>query len=460
MPRDEVKSQVSIVSGVQSKRLRIKMSIYENNPQLLHSIIHYTSFIALSSELDLRWPERIYCIINDIKEMPVCNRCSKPSKFRDFSNGYNRHCEHCSRIINGRILISNLLDNIKRTISDEYEILTDESEISQSINREKMQIFHKVCGKKFSMCLGNGLSNRRKDLCPYCFGNGEAQRELAKYIEGMGYVVSFNNRQILDPYEIDVFIPKLNIGIEYNGNYWHSSHNGDNRSYPNYHILKTKFAKDLGVRLIHIFEDEWINKPQIVKSRLRAILNKTRYKIYARKCEVKEISSQTKAKFLNKYHIQGTCSSSINLGLFYRNMLIAVMTFGKRRFDKKEGYELIRYCTVSNFTIIGGAGKLLKYFERNWNPSVIISYADLRWSTGNLYKQLGFSLIKTSPPNYWYVHKSSLLNRESRIKYQKHKLSKILDKFDINKTELENMKDNGYDKLYDCGNLVFEKRYK
>lgn len=294
--------------------------------------------------------------------------------------------------------------------------------------------------------------------CPSCGSITEVsnhEKEILEFIECLGVTCESSNRNIISPYEIDIFIPSKNIGIELNGNYWHSEIHKDR----NYHLFKTELANKInGTRIIHVFEDEWIHQSNIVKSRLKAILGKTPYKIYARKCEVKEIATSTKTKFLEKYHIQGPCASSINLGLFYKNKLVAVMTFGSRRFDKKEGYELIRYCTISNFNVVGGAGKLLLHFERIYTPTAIISYADRRWSDGNLYRQLGFNEIRKTKPNYFYVHPSTGYVRESRIKYQKHKLSNILEKFDPEKTESQNMEDNGFHKIWDCGNYVFEKK--
>lgn len=294
--------------------------------------------------------------------------------------------------------------------------------------------------------------------CPSCGSLTEISTSEQQIFEFINSLVPCeqSNRNIISPYELDIFIPSMLIAVELNGNYWHSSKHKDKL----YHLFKTELSNKMqNVRVIHIFEDEWLNQQQIVKSRIKSILGKTSYKIYARKCEVREITTPLKTKFLNKYHIQGACASSINLGLFYHNRLVAVMTFGKRRFDKKEGYELIRYCTIGNFNIVGGAGKLLKHFEREWSPTTIISYADRRWSIGNLYKQLGFIEVRKTTPNYYYVHPSTGYLRESRIKYQKHKLFNMLDSFDPNKTEWENMQDHGYSKIYDCGNLVFEKTF-
>jgi hypothetical protein len=170
------------------------------------------------------------------------------------------------------------------------------------------------------------------------------------------------------------------------GDYWHS----EKYKPSEYHLNKTLECEKIGYKLIHIFEYEWLNKQDIIKNKLNFYLNSYKECIYARKCMVKEISVSDKNKFLNKYHIQGEDKSKIKLGLFYQDELVAVMTFGKPRFNKNYEYELIRYATSKH--VIGGAGKLLKYFERNYKPKSIITYADRRFSQGNMYSKLGFTL--------------------------------------------------------------------
>ena len=139
------------------------------------------------------------------------------------------------------------------------------------------------------------------------------------------------------------------------------------------------------------------------------------------------------------------------------------MTFSKPRFDKKHEWELVRFCNKCGYHVPGGASKLLKHFERQYNPKSIVSYADRRWTMNNgntLYDRLGFSLDHISKPNYWYWNTE---DRDyalySRIQFQKHKLKGILEHFDESKSEVQNMKDNGYDRIFDCGNLVFVKKY-
>lgn len=288
----------------------------------------------------------------------------------------------------------------------------------------------------------------RLPICPNCNRRNKAVSDLEKEL-GDSIKLPFikNARNIISPYELDIFIPNKNVAIEFDGLYWHSDECVDK----DYHVNKTNLCFDKGIRLIHVFEDEWLYKKQIVKSRINAILGLTPYKIQARKCAVKEIDAKSANRFIEKYHIQGSCQSSIRLGLFYKNRLCAVMTFSKSRFNKKYDWELLRYCTLSNFNVTGGGGKLLSYFRKNYTGS-IISYADKRWSDGNLYRQLGFNELKDSAPAYWYVKNK---NRYNRVLFQKHKLNCLLERFDENITECENMKLNGYRKIWDCGNKVF-----
>ena len=210
-----------------------------------------------------------------------------------------------------------------------------------------------------------------------------------------------HNREILNGMEIDIFIPPLKLGIEYNGLRWHSEEFGKDHRY---HLDKLNKCNEKGIRLIQIFEDEWINHREICESKLKQICGlNTNPKIYARKCEIREISDKTEAyEFLDKNHIQGRTVCTIALGAYYQNNLIGVMTFKK----EKEGYwDLNRFATDINYQCVGIGGKLFKYFTRNYPFIEIKSFADRRWTTdptNNLYTKLGFAFDSFVPPTYWY----------------------------------------------------------
>jgi hypothetical protein len=156
-------------------------------------------------------------------------------------------------------------------------------------------------------------------------------------------------------------------------------------------------------------------------------------------------------------HLQGECNSKVNLGLFFENKLVSLMTFGKPRYNKNYEWELLRFCNLCNYHIPGGASKLLSFFEKHFNPKSIISYADKRWSTGNLYQKLNFKFSHNTMPDYWFWKNSEFSHRS---KYQKYKMKNIKDFiFDENLTGLENMINNGFNRIFDCGNFVYIKEY-
>lgn len=290
-----------------------------------------------------------------------------------------------------------------------------------------------------------------KSGCPKCSNPiSRSEMEIRDFISSIGEKYEVNNRTILDGNEIDILITDKNIGIEFDGIHWHSELFKDK----NYHLNKTEECKKHGIRLIHIFEDEWIERKDIWKSMLCNLFGKTNSKIFARKCVIKEVDTKSKTDFLNDNHIQGNVNSKINLGLYYNDELVSLMTFGKERINlggkNKEGYyELSRFCNKIGTTVIGGASKLFKFFIEEYNPIEIISYSDKRWSDGKLYAILGFEHIHDSRPNYFYVIRN---HRENRFKYRKDRLVK--EGFDKEKSEHEIMKERGIYRIYDCGTMV------
>lgn len=275
------------------------------------------------------------------------------------------------------------------------------------------------------------------------------EKEVIDFLSSLGLNVIKGDRDILNGKEIDILIPDFNIGIEFNGLYWHCEKYVDK----DYHLNKTNVCESKGIHLIHIFEDEWVNNKDIVKSRLKNLFKLTENKVYGRKCIIKEVNTKDKTKFLNDNHIQGTIGSKVNLGLYYNDELVSMMTFGKGRVvmnGVKNEWELLRFCNKINHSVIGGASKLFKHFIKNYNPKQLISYADRRWSQGNLYDQLGFNKTHNSTPNYFYVVNNE---REHRFKYRKNLL--VEAGFDIKKTEKEIMYGRKIYRIYDCGNLVY-----
>lgn len=256
------------------------------------------------------------------------------------------------------------------------------------------------------------------------------------------------DRKILSGKEIDIWIPEANLGIEYHGLYWHS---GDNDR----HYEKYKMAEKANIHLLQFWSSEVEDRCDIVFSIIGSKLGKNE-RLFARKCEIRNLTSSEHRLFCEENHLQGAAGASVRLGLFHQGELVSVMSFGKSRFSKKHEWEMIRFCNKKFTTVVGGASKLWKHFIKTSNPKSVVTYADARISSGKLYETLCFKFVRHSSPNYFYTKDNRTL--ESRIKYQKHKLKDLLEDFDPNLTEQENMNAHGYNIICDAGNLVYEWR--
>ena len=265
-----------------------------------------------------------------------------------------------------------------------------------------------------------------------------------------------NIRDIISPKELDIYIPSKQIAIEINGCYWHS----EEQKNSNYHINKFKECQSKGIQLLTIWEDWIVNKPNIVKSIILNKLGLTQNKIYARQCVIKEVQSKDTTKFLNENHIQGATKCSIKLGLYYNDELISLMCFNKR--SKLSGsknmiegeYELIRFCNKLNMSVVGGASKLLKYFIKKYNPSIITSFSSNDISNGNLYKTLGFESDYNINKSYWYIEPTTM-KRYHRTSFTRSSISEKFG-YDINDktwTERSVMDKMRYYRIYDSGTL-------
>ena len=182
---------------------------------------------------------------------------------------------------------------------------------------------------------------------------------------GWGGTIERNNRSIINPMEIDIWIPELKLGIECNGCYWHS----DPWKPKDYHLAKTQAMHEQGFKLIQLFDYEWNFKRSQVSHRLHSALGLAS-KISARSCQVKKISLKTANELLSAVHLQGTAVARHNYGLYYQDQLVAVMNFAAPRFNKKFQFELIRYASAC--TVVGGASRLLRTFIRDVQPNLLL----------------------------------------------------------------------------------------
>ena len=341
-------------------------------------------------------------------------------------------------------------------IEKDYKLLYSNINIV-SINKSKVIIQCEKCDNECELTkqLLYERNKRNYEVCTHCNPIGQSNRsgyeeEISEFLTSMDINHKCSFRGLDSRQELDIYIPEYNLAIEVNGVYWHNElfHSSD------YHLKKTIECESKNIELIHIFEDEWLYKKEIVKSIIKNRLKKNNNLIYGRKCEIKEISSNECKDFLNDNHIQGNVNSKVRVGLFYNNDLVSVMSFSKGRIimgGKKDEWELTRFCNILDTNIIGAANKLFKYFIKKYNPNNIISYSDIRLFNGGMYSNLGFVRNPQSKPNYWYVINGI---RYHRFNFRKSILVK--EGFDNSKTEREIMFERKIYRIYDCGNVRWE----
>lgn len=292
--------------------------------------------------------------------------------------------------------------------------------------------------------------------CPRCAKIiSKPEVEITDFIKSIHEGEILNNvRNVIAPQELDIYVPDKKIAIEYNGLTWHSEEYNKDKGY---HLSKLERCNEKGIKLISIFEDEWINRKEIVLGKIRHLLGKegNKERAYARKCWAMEISKEEAMDFLEQNHIQGYVPSTIYLGCFFNGSLVGVMAFKK---EKEEGsWELTRFATDINRVCCGVGGKLFKYFVGSYNPLHIKSFADRRWTLDkkdNLYTKLGFTLESILKPDYRYVNG---FNREHKFGYRKQVLMRKYPDAGLNMgmTEKEMCDALGFYRIWDCGLLKF-----
>lgn len=317
--------------------------------------------------------------------------------------------------------------------------------ISQSqANKTHVRLKSKICGHEFEI---NPTTLQRRihvniEPCSVCntFDSSSGQEDNIKdWLTSLGIEFTSNDRSVISPFELDCVIRSHGLAIEYNGLYWHSEFYKSN----NYHLDKMLACERVGIRLIHIFEDDWLYKNSIVKSIIRNALNLTEKKIYARKCVIREIFDKEMVdKFFEDNHIQGTTKFRTALGLFYEGEMVSCMLFNKPR---KEN-ELVRFSNIKDVNVIGSASRLFKFYVKNNNVTSISSFADRSMFTGSVYDALGFEFSHRTPPNFWWVVDGV---RRHRFSFSKQKLVKM--GYSPDKSESEIMRSIGNYRIFGTG---------
>jgi phage FluMu protein Com len=389
------------------------------------------------------YPEFIYNTVYDYINITCLTHGDFKQKIMTHLRGHG--CKECAK----DSLRKDTYDFIKRS----QIIHNNKYDYSQTHYKHSQQKLNIICPKhgEFSQIARDHL------LGMGCWKCGiEGREKTSSYeVDIINYIKSqIPNINIIQSYslhrkEIDIYLPEYKLGIEFNGNYWHSHLFKDKK----YHKEKSDFFKNHNINIFHIWEYDWINKNNIIKSMINNKLKINSNKIYARKCIIKNIQSKEFKIFCENNHIQGYCASKIKLGLYYNDKLVACMGIGKLRRNlgnknsPEHSYELLRYCTLLNVNIVGGASKLINYFKQNYNPKTLISYCNNDYSNGLLYEKLNFKLenIKIS---YSYYNPKTQTN-QNRYNYRKSELIKL--GYDDKLTEFEIITSMGLYKLYNSG---------
>lgn len=330
----------------------------------------------------------------------------------------------------------------------------DYSECHYVDHREKVKIFCNKLDRKghphgfFLATPDNFLQGKG---CPKC-GNhlSHAEDEIIAHLRGLGVECEHNNHSVLDGLEIDIYCPAYKFGIEYNGLRWHTEKYGKDRYY---HVGKTNKAEENGVRLVQVFEDEWIHNKQLVLDKIDILLgmSKDRKVIGARKCSIREIGKGQARDFLEANHIQGWASSTVYYGAFsLDSALLGVMSFK----ICSEGWELTRFATAREFSVPGLGSKMFKHFVLEHHPNLVKSFADRRWTLdkdSNMYTKIGFVLEEVEKPDYRYVVGNE---RKHKFLFRKHILSKKYG-LPLTMTESEMCGQLGFERIWDCGLIKY-----
>lgn len=288
--------------------------------------------------------------------------------------------------------------------------------------------------------------------CPQCGSVGPSKGQLEVHSFLSQYTEVVLEHPIGGRKRLDVFLPKFNLAVEFHGLIWHSTMYSKHPL--NLHQRHVDAAKN-GIRVIHVFQDEWEQRRGAVEGILRSAIGAST-KRYARSGTVRALNDAEARKFIDATHVQGSAAGCIHYGLLIDGQVTAAMSFSKNTSirEHKVAYgvwELTRYC--SSETVVGGASRLFKAFLRDHRPCRVISYSDIRMFTGGMYKALGFAVENVSEPSYTYV-RSGALKRFSKSRFQRRFLPKLLgESFDPSLSEASNCAKAGWFQLFDCGKI-------
>lgn len=382
-----------------------------------------------------------------------CNDCGYVKEIypHNLFVGRNFGCESCRRT-HDKV---GVVEKLKGLMTASNVLPLDPSVFVDSTTPIKFKC--NECGHEFER-IWQHINAYDKIPCPNCYVSKKrkAQNELCEWVKTV-YTGEVLQEQTINGIEIDIYIPDKKVAIEYCGMIWHSTKYKKNKdSHKNKYVI----CKTAGIRLLTIFEDEWLIKNDICKSRIMNTLGVINEKIYGRDLVCKSIATTDAVNFCKDNHIQGGGTCSFAYGLYHSEELVSVMTFSipsiAKHASSEYNYELNRFCSKKYVVIHGAANKLFSKVKEDYKGVKIYTFSDLRWNNGNVYEQMGFTLLGITRPNYYYVGQSTNWVRKHRYTYAKHKLLEMFRDSDPSKTEEQIAEDNGLYQVFDCGHLKYE----
>ena len=334
--------------------------------------------------------------------------------------------------------LANMFDKDKHTVIDVIQMLNIEIITFETDN-------HYYISRNNIFMLENYFSKTEMS------GKSYSEKELVDFVKSIySDEIMENTKRIIPPKELDIYIPQKNLAIEFNGVHWHDENHVDR----NYHLTKTNMCNEKGIDLIHVFEDDWLYKKEIVKSMIASRLGVYKEKIFARKCQIKEIEKDQAKIFFNENHLQGFAYGDLYLGLMFNDELIQCICINKKGWHDGN-VELTRMVTKLNTQVVGGFSKLMKHISDYIEYKSITSYVYKAWFNGKGYIESGFKIVKENNPSYSYVVNG---RRVHKSHFRKNKIKKMFERgelkfYDSNKTEHENMIENKIYRIYDCGTM-------
>lgn len=312
--------------------------------------------------------------------------------------------------IGRRITMEEVIRRIDAVGHETLTLVSDPSEY-RKFKHTRLKFRCSVCGNTQLKTL---YMFEKCPVCHVCHPNAsKAQIEVFDFIKAHCSDAIICDRKMIAPFELDVYVPSKKFAIEYNGLYWHSSP----KCPPSHVDDKLALAKEAGVNLFIIFEDEWRDKRRIVEQMIEHRLGIFSHRVGARECSIVELTSFQKRDFFDDNHLEGDARSQVAFGLKDRSGVIVAAMSLRRPFHKKyEGkLEVSRASCRLGWSVPGWLSRLTRHcvrHSRDKGVGSLITYVDGRVGTGGAYETAGFHVVKESTgARFWWTDFNSRFDR-------------------------------------------------